>query len=58
MEDNFAYGMEEYTKQDLIDANAYEFIEEMEDKFETRVGERLKRQGPTCKVCSCFDCLI
>lgn len=46
IEENIAYGMdkEEYTMEDLVDAAkqacAHEFIVEMKDGYQTRIGER------------------
>jgi len=44
IEQNIAYGTENYTKQELFDAaraaNAHEFILEFDEGYETRVGER------------------
>jgi len=44
IEQNIAYGLENYDKQDLYDAaraaNAHEFILEFDEGYETRVGER------------------
>ena len=49
VEQNIAYGLnkDEYTMEDLISAakkaQAYEFISEMKDGFQTRIGERGNR---------------
>ncbi len=49
VEENIAYGLnkDEYSREDLITAakkaQAYEFISEMKDGFETRIGERGNR---------------
>lgn len=49
VEQNIAYGLnaDEYTKEDLISAakkaQAYEFILQMKDGFQTRIGERGNR---------------
>ena len=40
----FSYGIDDYTKEDVIEAakqaNAYDFIMEQEEGFQTKVGER------------------
>jgi len=49
VEENIAYGLEkdEYSMEDLVNAakkaQAYEFISEMKDGFQTRIGERGNR---------------
>jgi len=44
VEENIAYGMDKYTKQQVIEAaklaNAHDFIMEFDEGYETRVGER------------------
>lgn len=43
IEDNIAYGVVDYTKEDLYEAaklaNAHEFIVQLEDGYKTKVGE-------------------
>jgi ABC-type multidrug transport system fused ATPase/permease subunit len=44
IEENIVYGIEDYTKEEVVEAakqaNAYDFIMEQEEGFQTKVGER------------------
>jgi ABC-type multidrug transport system fused ATPase/permease subunit len=44
IEENIAYGVEDYTKEEVVsaakEANAFDFIMEQEEGFQTKVGER------------------
>ena len=62
--DNIVYGMKphEYTREEVVEAakaaNAYQFIMEMEEGFDTRVGERGQRisggQRQRIAICRAF----
>ena len=60
IEENIVYGVENYTKEDVINAakqaNAYDFIMEQEEGFQTKVGERGTRLsgGQKQRIVSCF----
>ena len=60
IEENIVYGVEKYTKEDVIhaakQANAYDFIMEQEEGFQTKVGERGTRLsgGQKQRIVSCF----
>jgi ATP-binding cassette subfamily B protein len=65
VEENIAYGLDkdDYTMEDVINAAmkayAHEFISEMKDGYETRIGERGNRlSGGQRQVCLSFQSLL
>ena len=56
----FVAGLDDYREEDLIEAakmaNCYDFITEMEDGFETKVGERgVRLSGQFAPLSACSD---